>query len=73
MGNKKHFQEEIDIFWSGLLQETDRVETNKYLEVFRFELTKELANELLYFVLIGQTKATSSSLWAYSLFQGRGK
>ena len=67
MGNKKYSQEEIDIFWRGFLKETSRDETTKYLDVFHFELTEKWANELLRLVLIGQKKATASSLWAYEI------
>jgi uncharacterized protein YhfF len=67
MDTKKLSEEKVDIFWKRFLQETFRPETTKYLEVFHFELTKELANELLRLVLIGQKKATTSSLWSYEL------
>lgn len=63
----KHAEEQVDIFWKTFLQETCRPENTKYLEVFHFELTKKPANELLRLVLIGQKKATASSLWSYEL------
>lgn len=67
MENQKYSQGSIDIFWNKFLKETNRNETVKYLDIFHFELTERLANELLHLVLIGQKKATSSSLWAYDI------
>lgn len=67
MENQKYSQEKIDIFWNTFLEKTNRSKTTKYLDIFHFELTKKLANELLRLVLIGQKKATASSLWAYEL------
>lgn len=67
MGNKEYSKEKIDTFWKAFLKETNRPETAKYLEVFHFELTEKWANELLNLVLIGQKKATASSLLAYEL------
>ncbi|MBU3143780.1 ASCH domain-containing protein [Clostridium sp. CF012] len=64
---EKYSQEKIDIFWKSFLRETSRYETTKYLEVFHFELTEKCANELLRLVLIGQKKATASSLWGYEI------
>lgn len=65
MENKRHLQEEIDIFWEDFLTKTNRCKLIKYLDVFHFELTKELANELLQLVLSGKKRATASSLWSY--------
>ena len=67
MGNKKYSQVKVDIFWNTFLNETNRSETTKYLDVFHFELSEKWANELLRLVLIGQKKATASSLWAYEM------
>lgn len=67
MENEKYSQGKIDIFWKAFLRETGRCETTKYLDVFHFELTEKWANELLSLVLIGQKKATSSSLWGYEI------
>ncbi|MDR7856746.1 ASCH domain-containing protein [Tissierella sp.] len=67
MENKKYSQEEIDIFWKKFLRETSRDETTRYLDVFHFELSEKWANELLRLVLIGQKKATASSLWGYEI------
>jgi len=64
---EKHCNQKIAVFWGVFLQETSRPKTTKYLEVFHFELTRDLANELLRLVLIGQKKATASSLWSYDL------
>ena len=52
----------IEEFWSKFLQETNREQNTKYIDCFHFELTEKLANELLELVLIGQKKATASSL-----------
>ena len=67
MENRKHSQENIDMFWNRFLKESNRIETTKYLDIFNFELTRKWANELLRLVLIGQKKATSSSLWGYEI------
>jgi uncharacterized protein YhfF len=67
MENGKCSQEEIDIFWKEFLMKTNRCETTKYLDIFHFELTEKWANELLRLVLIGQKKATTSSLWGYEI------
>ena len=64
---EKHCNQRVAAFWESFLRETDRPETTKYIEVFHFELTRDLANELLRLVLIGQKKATASSLWSYEL------
>lgn len=55
----------IDKFWQDFLEKTNKDKDTQYIDCFHFELTEELANELLRLVLIGQKKATSSSLWAY--------
>ena len=67
MENEKYSKEKIDIFWKAFLRETSRCDTTKYLDVFHFELTEKWANELLRLVLIGQKKATASSLWGYEI------
>ena len=67
MENEKYPQEKIDMFWETFLRETKRNETTKYLEVFHFELTEKWANELLRLVLIGQKRATASSLLNYEI------
>jgi uncharacterized protein YhfF len=67
MENGKYSQEKINVFWKEFLRETGRYETTNYLEVFHFELTEKWANELLRLVLIGQKKATASSLWVYEI------
>ena len=60
-------KEKIDVFWKCFLEETSRNETTKFIDVFHFELTEKLANELLQLVLIGQKRATASSLFAYQI------
>lgn len=67
MENQEYSQEKIDIFWKAFLNVTGRSETTEYLDIFHFELTEKWANELLRLVLIGQKKATASSLWGYEL------
>lgn len=67
MENEKYSQEKIDMFWKTFLRETNRNETTKCLEVFHFELTEKWANELLRLVLIGQKRATASSLLRYEI------
>ncbi|WP_253198423.1 ASCH domain-containing protein [Clostridium gasigenes] len=67
MENEKYSQEKIDMFWETFLRETKRNETTKCLEVFHFELTEKWANELLRLVLIGQKRATASSLLNYEI------
>ncbi len=67
MENAKYSQEKIDEFWKRFLNETNRDKESKYLDAFYFELTEKWANELLRLVLIGQKKATASSLHAYEI------
>ncbi len=56
----------IEAFWARFKEHTQQPNA-KYLSDFHFELNEKLANELLELVLIGQKKATSSSLNAYIL------
>lgn len=67
MENEKYSQDKINIFWKTFLTETGRSDLTEYLEVFHFESTEKLANELLHLVLIGKKKATASSLWGYEI------
>ncbi|GMQ55846.1 ASCH domain-containing protein [Vallitalea sediminicola] len=67
MENHKYSQEDIDIFWTKFLKKRSMDKETKYLEVFHFELTEKWANELLRLVLIGQKKATVSSLLSYEI------
>ncbi len=67
MENIKYSQEKIDEFWKKFLNETNRDKDTKYLDAFHFELTEKWANELLRLVLIGQKKATASSLRGYEI------
>ena len=57
----------IDDFWNEFLTKTNRDKDTKYIECFHFEITEKWANELLRLVLIGQKRATSSSLLGYEL------
>ncbi len=43
MENRKHSQENIDMFWNRFLKKSNRIETTKYLDIFNFELTKKWA------------------------------
>ncbi|KGR78705.1 ASCH domain-containing protein [Ureibacillus manganicus] len=63
----EQIQKSVELFWNKFLAETGRNETSKYIDVFHFELTEKLANELLQLVLVGQKKATASSLFAYQI------
>lgn len=57
----------IETFWEAFLEEKGLDKNTRYYESFHFELTEKWANELLRLVLIGQKKATASSLWYYQL------
>jgi uncharacterized protein YhfF len=59
--------DQINQFWQAFLKATNRDLNTAYNEVFHFELTEKLANELLELVLIGQKKATASSLLAFKI------
>lgn len=67
MEEKAQTQDKVDLFWNEFLKKTKRHETTKYIEAFHFELTEKLANELLQLVLIGQKRATASSLLSYQI------
>ena len=54
-------------FWDKFLQDTNMDPGTECSECLHFELTEYWANELLRLVLIGQKKATSSSLWGYEI------
>lgn len=56
-----------DEFWRNFLIENGLDEKTQYIDCFHFELTEHWANELLRLVLIGQKKATASSLWGYEI------
>lgn len=58
---------ETEMFWSRFLEKTGRSKDTKYLEVFHFELTEYLANELLSMVLKGKKRATSSSVKSWEI------
>ncbi len=57
----------IDRFWQDFLEKTGKSADTTYLECFHFELTEKWANELLRLVLIGQKRATASSLKAFEI------
>lgn len=56
----------INEFWNKFKMFIGNENIN-YDEVFHFEMTEKLANELLELVLIGKKKATSSSYLAYEI------
>jgi uncharacterized protein YhfF len=60
-------QKQIEKFWEEFLFNAGKPKNTKYFECFHFELTEKWANELLRLVLIGQKKATASSLWSYEI------
>ena len=55
----------IDAFWQRFLKATGRDKSTTYIDVFHFELSEALGNELLDLVLQGQKRATASSLHAF--------
>lgn len=57
----------LNKFWENFVLKTNRDKDTRYIECFHFELTENLANELLRLVLIGEKQATSSSLLAYQI------
>ncbi|MDF2586903.1 MAG: hypothetical protein K0S41_744 [Anaerocolumna sp.] len=65
--DSKFSKEKIDAFWKEFLATTGKPETTTYMDVFHFDLTEKWANELLQLVLIGQKRATASSLWSFEL------
>ena len=58
---------DVEVFWQSFLSEKGLAKDTKYFESFHFELTERSANELLNLVLIGEKKATSSSLLEFEL------
>lgn len=61
----------IDQFWQNFLIATQQDLNTPYIEIFHFELTEKLANELLALVISGKKQATASSLLAYTKENGR--
>jgi len=57
-------------FWQEFLEFKEN-KSLTYFDCFHFELTEELANELLELVLLGKKQATSSSLLAYEIGNDR--
>lgn len=54
-------------YFSTFLKKTGRAPDTLLFDVFHFELTERLANDLLALVLDGKKKATSSSLRAFEI------
>lgn len=67
MDNTEDRQDFIEAFWQRYLEQSGKSGDTRFRSVFHFELTEKWANELLRLVLIGQKKATASSLWSYAL------
>lgn len=55
----------IEDFWHRFLVENRLPPDSTYFDCFHFELTEKWAEELLRLVLLGQKKATASSLYAF--------
>jgi len=55
----------VQEFWKRFLKEKNLAPDTAYFDCFHFELTEKWAEELLRLVLIGQKKATASSLYAF--------
>ena len=55
----------IEDFWHRFLVEKRLPQDNTYFDCFHFVLTEKWAEELLRLVLLGQKKATASSLYAF--------
>lgn len=55
----------IEDFWHRFLVEKRLPPDSTYFDCFHFELTEKWAEELLRLVLLGQKKATASSLYAF--------
>lgn len=58
-------EKEVAAFWRDFLRETGRPPDTAWLDVFHFDLTQRVADELLALVLEGKKRATASSLLAY--------
>ncbi len=57
----------IETYWRKFLADTGRDPATAFVQSFYFALDEYWANELLRLVLIGQKRATSSSLRAYEI------
>lgn len=57
----------IKDFWNRFLEKTSRNKNTTYMDVFYFELTEKVSNELLDLVLKGQKRATASSYSSYKI------
>lgn len=55
----------VELFFKRFIQKTNRDQYTKYVDVYHFEMTEYLANELLRLVLIGKKKATAASYEAF--------
>ena len=55
----------IEEFWLEFKKHSGIDEATTYVDSFHFELTEYWANELLRLVLIGQKKATSTSIYEF--------
>ena len=60
-------EDKIKDFWNRFLDKTLRDKSTTYNDVFYFELTEKISNELLDLVLIGKKRATASSYSSYKI------
>jgi len=57
----------VRTFWDSFLESKNLSKDTEYFEAFHFHFEEKWANELLRLVLIGQKKATASSLLVYKI------
>jgi len=57
----------VRTFWDSFLESKHLSKDTEYFEAFHFHFEEKWANELLRLVLIGQKKATASSLLVYEI------
>ena len=57
--------DKITAYWNKFLLKNGLDEKTNYMECFHFDLSEEVANELLQLVLDGKKSATASSLWYF--------
>jgi len=55
----------VQLFWNAFINATNRDVNSKYVDCFHFDNTEEWANRLLGLVLVGQKRATASSVYFY--------
>lgn len=65
--HKAYLDRKVSEFWQQFLTAKGLPQDTQYAEVFHFEMSEYLANELLRLVMRGKKRATSSSLWGYEI------